>query len=341
LKWKEAPNYALPDDEWHVTAHYERIQTKAKNLDGDWECEKVMKDIASARICNIALHARTEFTPRANPERTSIQSLIKPNELGYVPHQKEKMLYTGPDVHNPLLELPEGAVDVNAIVSNGRNFPQTRNRRLQKESIVPGLGWEHVGVMNGYCDGSYNSECGRFAASNCLTPGHNDGRGGVKFDSYSGWLVMTLPQIKEGVIISKMETYHDASTNALTKTWTSIDNKGRRNLRMNTVSNKTSFSIVSEDYETRERRRLRKVKPPAFCDNFQFQFAIDNEVITTWNLTEFGAHSHHPQRIVELQVLLDDPNFTSEPKDVELAIRMIGCGDVTKKAFTLTHLYFA
>jgi hypothetical protein len=106
-----------------VTAHCKRIQTKAENLDGQFESKKIMKDIASTRICNLALHAGTEFTPKANPERTSLQSIIKPNELGYAaPHPSCKMLCTGPDVHNPILELPEGAVDVNAIVSIGCTF---------------------------------------------------------------------------------------------------------------------------------------------------------------------------------------------------------------------------
>jgi hypothetical protein len=106
IKWKEASDYALPDDaELYVTAHCERIQTKADNLDGQSECNKIMKDIASTQICNLALHAGTEFTPRANPERTSLQSIIKPSELGYaVPHPSGKMIYTGPaDVHYPIL----------------------------------------------------------------------------------------------------------------------------------------------------------------------------------------------------------------------------------------------
>lgn len=76
---------------------------------------------------------------------------------------------------------------------------------------------------------------------------------GIVFDSYSGWsLVMTLPQFKEGVIITKMITWHGFKSNVLTKDWASIDNKGRRNMRRSTISNATSFSIVSKDYEASE-----------------------------------------------------------------------------------------
>lgn len=348
LKWKQAENYALPDKEWHVTAHYEKTQTKMRNVDQMFDCEAIFKNISSTRICNLALHARTEYTPRANPEKTSIQSLIKPNELGYIPHIIHKMLYTGPDVHNPYLDLPERATDVCAIVSNGRTYNsemQRRQRRLQQQDpIAPGLGWimsDGLG-KNGYCDGTYNSECGRKAHSRCLLSGHNDGRAGIMFDSYSGWLVMTLPQLQEGVIMTKIETWYGAGSNPMTKNWTSIDNKGlRQNLRANNLTNRSPFFMSSEGNETSDRRLWRKkALPPETCDNFQFQFAVDG-IVTTWNKTDWLKQNHFFQQTVELQILLDDPKFTSEPKDVELAIRMTGCGDTSKKTMSLTHIYFA
>jgi hypothetical protein len=71
---------------------------------------------------------------------------------------------------------------------------------------------------------------------------------------------MTLPsqQIKEGVIFTKMESWHGAGSNALTKNWTTINNKGRQNLRMNSTSNTTSSSSFAEDCELSERRLRRK-----------------------------------------------------------------------------------
>lgn len=47
------------------------------------------------------------------------------------------------------------------------------------------------------------------------------------------------------------------------------------------------------------------------------------------------------QRVVEVFTLLDDEAFVKEgeKKDVEVAIRMRGCGD--EKVFSLTHVYWA
>ncbi len=39
-----------------------------------------------------------------------------------------------------------------------------------------------------------------------LLNGQNDGKGGIVFDSLSGWLLMRLKAVKEGLIIIKLET---------------------------------------------------------------------------------------------------------------------------------------
>lgn len=337
-----ADNYVLPDDAWHLTAYYDNIRQKLSTKVGETACFK--SPHFSPRICNTPMHGRTEFTPRANPEKTSIQSLVKPDENGHVPHVSHGMLYSGPDVHNPFTAIPEGDIDVLSIVSLGRTF-DNNNRRL--DGITPGLGWTMgADAPPGYCDGSYNAECGR--RGNCLLIGHHDHRGGLVFESYSGWLVMTIPAVKEGIIMTKIESWHSASESAVTKDWKSIDNKGRRRqLRgggrqdNNNYTAVVPYSISYYDYlvEEEERRSL-KAMPPAFCDNFQYEFAIDGN-ITVWTKSDWEAKSTNPQRVVELQTLLDDPNFTKEPKDVELAIRVTGCGDSTRKTFSLTHLYWA
>eukprot|EP00540_Astrosyne_radiata_P017049 CAMPEP_0116846898 /NCGR_PEP_ID=MMETSP0418-20121206/14120_1 /TAXON_ID=1158023 /ORGANISM="Astrosyne radiata, Strain 13vi08-1A" /LENGTH=620 /DNA_ID=CAMNT_0004478255 /DNA_START=23 /DNA_END=1886 /DNA_ORIENTATION=- len=335
--WKNADNYVVPDKDWHVADYYANIQKKVKSLDkilgSCYEFSTALQ--MPERLCTTPINARTEFTPRPNPEKTSLQSIIKPNELGYVPHVSEPLFFTGPNVFNPFIAIPEDAVDVLAIVSNGRNL-DTASRRLEK--IEPGLGWQ-MQSTNGYCDGSWNSECGRSAGSTCLILGHNDGRGGILFGSYSGWLVMTLKDVTEGIILTKIETWHLPSELSMVNGWKSENNK-IRNLRHGDMS--SNFTTPARHqwvpYEASDRQL--KVKPPEYCDKFQFQFAIDGK-ITSWDKDQFAEKSKNPQRVVEIQTLLDDPNFTSKPKDVELAIRMVGCGDTTKKTFKLTHVYWA
>ena len=39
-------------------------------------CAGIMNEV-NPRICNTSLNARTEFTPRADPDNTSIRSILK------------------------------------------------------------------------------------------------------------------------------------------------------------------------------------------------------------------------------------------------------------------------
>ena len=99
---------------------------------------------------------------------------------------------------------------------NSRKFYQLdqKNRRLSQsseETIIPGRGWgvnpqKTNNDITGYCDGSTNSyDCQRSELSNCLLSGHNDGRNTISGDGYSGWLVIQIPKLKEGLIAAKIE----------------------------------------------------------------------------------------------------------------------------------------
>ena len=335
-------DYALADDSWHVTDYYSNVRKKLHEKDGETDCYK--SDGWPTRMCSTPMRAYTEFLPRPNPEKTSLLSILKPASNGYTPRIQPGNLYNGPDVFNPFTAVPEGEIDVLAIISNGRKYEELGNpRRLASiDSIEPGLG---LGLGNGprpgYCDGTYNSECGR--QGSCLLAGHGDSRGCIVFHSYSGWIVMTLPQVKEGIIVSKIESWHSITEVPFTTNWSSINNKGRRYLRdsgIGAANGNFTVQIFEEKYDAERDGRILKNTVPDYCDNFRYEFAINGNV-TSWDLATFKANSKNPQRTVETQTLLDDPNFTAAPKDVELAIRITGCGDSTGKAFCLSHVYFA
>lgn len=331
--------YALPDDAWHVTDYYANVRNKLHEKDGETACYK--SDAWPKRMCSTPMRGYTEFEPRPNPEKTSLLSILKPASNGYKPHINPGNLYNGPDVFNPFTAVPEGEIDVLAIVSNGRTYEEPeRIRRLASTDVIePGLG---MALSNspraGYCDATYNSECGR--QGSCLLLGHGDSRACLAFHSYSGWIVMNLPRVKEGIIVVHIETWHSQEEILHTKDWTSINNQGRRHLRDSGSGGENGNLTVLRVEETYNAERDRRVLVPDYCDNFQFEFAIDGKV-TSWDTTTFKANSKNPQRVVEISTLLDDPGFTPEPKDVELAIRMTGCGDSTKKAMCLSHVYFA
>lgn len=76
-----------------------------------------------------------------------------------------------------------------------------KSRELNNnDEIKPGYGWWRD-THPGNCDGSWWSTCDRSQRNACLLYGHNDGRGGLQGDSYSGWLVMNLEDVKEGECI--------------------------------------------------------------------------------------------------------------------------------------------
>jgi hypothetical protein len=243
-----------------------------------------------------------------------------------------------------MFDIPDGQVDVLAILNNGRKFSDdVRSRRLSVaspverrvgEKVVPGKGYELRGHPVGYCDGSYNAICGRTAENACLLNAHHDSRGGLIFHEYSGWIVMEVPKVKHGSIVIKMETWHSTQDLPLAKDWTTVNNE--RHLRNHTgIVDETEYNGVEEW----ERRNL-KAAPIPFCDNLHFDFAVDDKV-TTYNLTEFQEADKNIQRVVETFTLLDNPTYVKagKEKNVEVTIRMRGCGN--SKVFSLTHVYWA
>ena len=359
-QWKETPDFVLPDELWHVSDYYENIRKKVRELPHDLgDCVKAFDGRLPSRVCNTPLNGATEFTPRANPDKTSIQSLIKPAENGYIPHIQLRVQYNGPEPYNPKLDPPDGAIDVLAIVSNGRDYrsalhenrrldsdeprlmgPSRVRRRLDGDDIKPGLGWFLGSLCAGYCDGTWNNECGRESGTKCLLLGHSDGRGGIIMDGYGGWLVLKLPAVKEGIIILKIETWHDVVENPITAGWHSENNKTRR-LRHGIAPSfvDTSSRYYRRDFETDERRL--KAKPPDYCDEFRFEYAIEGNV-TSLDKDAFNSAIKSVQRVVEILTILDDSDYIiGEARPVEVALRMIGCHDTTKKAMKLTHVYWA
>ena len=77
----------------------------------------------------------------------------------------------------------------------------------------------------------------------------------------------------------------------------------------------------------------------SLCPEFQFEFAIDGKIVS-WSREEFSEHMLDIQRVVKMWTLLDDADFTAgEARDVELAIRQVGCGD--EHHISLNHVYWS
>jgi hypothetical protein len=280
-----------------------------------------------------------------------------------VPKNNKVALYEGPDAHNTCFHLPEGAIDVFDVVSTRRRLSSgpsstvedrneikafnihlngAYNRSLEGSDIIPGKGWEVWGEPQGVCDGTYDAVCGRSTDNDCVLYGHHDGRGDIIGNEFSGWLVLTLQDVTEGLIVIKLQTWHFANENEITADWTTVNNEGGgRRLRQ---GSRVLKNQVSDDGEADKARRklnwYRKSDTVDLPDTFEFDWAIDGKV-TTMNKKEFLEHDKRTSNlgVVEFFTLLDDENFKSESKDVEVAIRMRGCKRVC--TFGVSHVYWA
>ena len=344
----------LADEYWHISDHYERIKQNVLQMPPSF-CEDGSGGRFPSRVCRLALKARTEYTPRADPDKTSIRSILKPAPDGYIPSFEESPLYEGDDVPNPATMVPEGAVDVRSIVSKRRrvirnlsseasteepSMPQIHStesksiRRRADEAIVPGRGWGVYGEPLGFCDGTPNSVCGRQRSNNCLLYGHNDGRGGIHGDGLSGWLVMNLEGVKEGIVIMNIDFWHGVVPR--TEGWTQV-NDGKRQLSGVTDSFSNYDSVEGIAEEEHHRALGRPIYPP---ESLIFDYAINGK-ITTLTQPELLEKMKLAQRVVQLLTILDDEEMakSGQVQNIELAIRFRGCE--RNCDITVNHVYWA
>jgi hypothetical protein len=265
-----------------------------------------------------------------------------------VPRNENKVLYAGPDVHNECFDVQPGDVDVVAVASNRRHLSDPTHsapvsehlppverfdgttRDLDLEAIVPGSGWQLKDEYPGDCDGTYDAICGRHRTHQCPLIGHHDSRGFLVGNEFSGWLVMEVPEVKEGIILLKIITWYTESENDVTKGWSAVNNGHRGLKHRESGANETDYI---DGFSATSRRLDIKSLP----DGFHFDYAINGK-ITSLDKAAFSLKVKQVQRVVEVITLLDDTVLGRQEK-VEVAIRMRGCGRAC--TFGVTHLYWA
>ena len=103
-------------------------------------------------------------------------------------------------------------------------------------------------------DGTLNSVCHREVDHDCLLSGHNDGRGSLFGDGLSGWLVLDLKDASEGVVMARMEPWHQYYENARTNGWETVNNETKAN-----------------EVQTRQLRRNLKQMPPPIPSTWKLE----------------------------------------------------------------------
>lgn len=286
---------------------------------------------------------------------SNIRELMRP-EMREVVGEGKPAIYEPPDVFNPDLHPPPGEIDVLSIVEAGVDFQpilapdytgwykKPKFDGPPKVSIGKGATlFTATGDMR--CDGSVDSWCNKGEDQKCLLYSHNDGRHGISFDGVSGWTVMNIPDLKNGIIAIKIESWHQPSEMTKTDGWKTINNERRRLGSSLSYHNSTDRIISSSNYTTPSLlaagRRALKAKPTEMCDDFKFEFAIDGKV-TAWNKTEFESNNHHVERVVEIFTLLNQPDYTGGvEKEVEVAVQIRGCPREGGKVHKLSHIYWS
>ncbi|KAL7570024.1 hypothetical protein ACA910_017066 [Epithemia clementina (nom. ined.)] len=345
--WNGKENYSVDDKDWHVTDHYASIKAKILEKKENWAEWCKAKKIPW-QFCAHGAKGRTENTPRNRPWATSLRAIMAGSEHPDI--NLGKNLYDPPDLYIPELDPPEGQLDVLAIVENGVSFQRNLARvhdsaqdmqgrdfsQLQGKGskhnpdITGGRGWQfrnnHVSAGSDNCDGELGSWCRR--SGGCLLYGHNDGRVGLVFDGFSGWMIFNLQKVEHGVIMIQMHSVISYAPGA-TVGWFSEND-------VDPCKSGALADNAAAHSDTTTHPRMLNAKAPPFCDDFKFEYAVDGNIIS-WDKDEFVRRENHAQRVVQFWTLMDDSSWDG-PRDVELAIRVTGCG--RDKPMELTHIYW-
>jgi len=253
------------------------------------------------------------------------------------------------DENAPVVD--EVAPVVDTRVGEGTSPPQ---------AIVPGRGWalhSWVSPNIGLCDGSAQSECHRNEDSDCLIYNTNDSHLDVWGSALSGWLVFTVPKVREGIILARMEWWcGKGDGNELTAGWTEVNGgmtddttpweapPPARNRVM--MATDTSSSDVSED-EQLERQRQRNLKKPTVDMlvplDFEMDIAINGEIVRTMKRKEWLTYTAELVKNVSIWPLLDDPSMAQKDWDgepVEVGIRFRSTIQ-PQQTYCVSHVYYA
>jgi len=214
-----------------------------------------------------------------------------------------------------------------------------RNLGDEDDKIVPGLGWGTAGwsVTQAFCDGSAMSTCGRIKdTEKCLLQGSVDNHLDVTGNAFSGWLVLRVPNVKEGIIIARMEWWCGRES-PLTVSWTEV-NGGK-------TMDTTPYNAT--------RPTTRQLGGKASFDNsvpmdFEMDIAINGKITRTMKREEWLTYTHEYTKNCAVWPLFNDEDMArrdwkkgEEGETVEVAIRFRSQSKPLDSNICLSHVYYA
>jgi hypothetical protein len=114
------------------------------------------------------------------------------------------------DDHDRLFNDDDGkwedlAKDGTTDVDDDIDFRRNQRRQLFTDDFSTGNTWTLYNTPKGFCDGSAQSRCNRVSTNTCLLSGYNFYQAGIMGHGHSGKLRMTIPNVKEGIILARFE----------------------------------------------------------------------------------------------------------------------------------------
>lgn len=242
--WEEGvkkDGFPLNEKYWHVGSIYKEVQESLKNNIGEGkegECEEKFEKFGVKKLCYLPMSGMSQFTPVNIGQENSLLKHVTKGANGHPREVSHHHIYKGPNLWPVAWKIPSGDVDVHAIAiatnyeapqidhfwedvgddddveedaESGRRLDQAvknEERVLSSTGIVPGEGWgltSNTQTPEDFCDGSPMSECQRSVKVSCPLYANNDHHGSISGDGNSGWLVINVPNVKNGYIVAKME----------------------------------------------------------------------------------------------------------------------------------------
>ena len=234
------------------------------------------------------------------------------------------------------------------------NATTTTSDAADPDAIVPGRGWMVHGwsPVKGFCDGSAQSECRRGETETCMLAAPNDNHLDVWGNALSGWLVFTVPKVREGIILARMEWWCGQKTgNDLTRDWTEVNGgKTHDTTPWNATASRALMSRTPNSDNQRQtedeqqQRQLGKPTPDQLVPkDLELDIAINGVIVKTMKREEWMTHIKEFVKNVAVWPLLNDvsmaqKDWDGEPVEVAIRYRSKMMPQIT---YCISHVYYA
>ena len=231
---------------------------------------------------------------------------------------------------------------------NNVNIESSRNLNSDSNEVIPGQGWTVGDEKTGYCDGSPTSNCNR-RNGGCTLYSHNDGRPYLGGDGLSGWLVVNIPEVKEGLVFARMEVsvlyyllvsmtlypYRIYRNNLISHIYDSFLLQWWRPRDVPTTRNWTEVNNGG--------RRELKTPVPEWPDDTMVDIAANGKILKSFNKEEWMQWKEQIAYNEAFYPLLDDKDLVKGDKaePVELGFRIRSETNPRGAAISITHIYYA